>query len=145
MRNPKHVFMHFVDLLGKKIDNPIVHLYQKRFPFHKLVADANRGTVLFETERFVYTKKGIYRFIFSGEHYSPESLVAMILSEARRFTEKYAEQTVKDVVITVPPYYNQAERRAVATAVNISGMNLLQVGWFFLKKLEYYSILVDQR
>ncbi len=66
----------------------------------------------------------------------------MILSEARRFTEKYAEQTVKDVVITVPPYFNQAERRAMATAVNISGLNLLQVSDSFVLFIEkHYELL----
>lgn len=51
----------------------------------------------------------------------------MILSEARKIVEKYAEQPVKDVVITVPPYFNQAERRAMAAAAEIAGLNLLQV------------------
>jgi hypothetical protein len=65
---------------------------------------------------------------FSGDHYSPEMLIAMILSEARKITEKYAEQPVKDAVITVPSYFNQAERRAMAVAAEIAGLNLLQVG-----------------
>ncbi len=63
----------------------------------------------------------------SGEKYSVEALLAMILAEARRLTEAYAEQTVKDAVITVPAYFNQAERRAVEDAARIAGINLLQV------------------
>uniref|UniRef100_A0A914VZ10 Hypoxia up-regulated protein 1 n=1 Tax=Plectus sambesii TaxID=2011161 RepID=A0A914VZ10_9BILA len=113
IRTPDQTYMHLVDLLGKKFDNPIVHLHQKRFPFYKTRPDDNRGTVMFETK--------------SGEHYSPETLIAMILSEARKMTEKFAEQPVKDVVITVPPYFNQAERRAMAAAAELAGLNLLQL------------------
>lgn len=51
----------------------------------------------------------------------------MTLWNARKITEAYAGDTVKDVVITVPAYYTQAERRAVANAATIAGLNLLQV------------------
>ncbi len=48
IRFPRKAFIHLVDLLGKKFDNPIVHLYHKRFPFYNLVPDQNRGTVAFQ-------------------------------------------------------------------------------------------------
>ena len=51
----------------------------------------------------------------------------MILGNARDFTEAYAEQTVKDVVITVPAYFTQTERLAVEKAAQIAKLNLLQV------------------
>ena len=38
-----------------------------------------------------------------------------------------SEQAISDVVVTVPPYFNQAERRAVAHAVDLSGLSLLQL------------------
>lgn len=64
---------------------------------------------------------------FSEDRYTVVELVAMLLSEARAITEKYADQTVKDAVIAVPPYFNQAERRAMADAAKVAGLNLLQV------------------
>lgn len=59
--------------------------------------------------------------------YNLETLLAMILQNAQSFTEEFAGQSVKDIVITVPPFFGQAERRALISAVNITGMNLLQV------------------
>jgi len=52
MRFPEHTYGFLVDLLGKKFDHPAVHLYKNRFPYYKLVADQNRGTVAFENEEY---------------------------------------------------------------------------------------------
>ncbi|KHJ79352.1 hypothetical protein OESDEN_21003 [Oesophagostomum dentatum] len=51
----------------------------------------------------------------------------MILWSARQTTEAFALQRVKDCVITVPIFFNQAERRALVTAADIAGLNLLQL------------------
>uniref|UniRef100_A0A0N5AY75 Hypoxia up-regulated protein 1 n=1 Tax=Syphacia muris TaxID=451379 RepID=A0A0N5AY75_9BILA len=112
IKNPKNSFVHLVDLLGKTIDNPIVSLYKQRFPFINLVADDERKTV---------------NFIANEDKYDVETLVAMVLDNARRLTESFAEQSVKDVVITVPAFFNQAERRAMTKAAEIAGLNLLQL------------------
>lgn len=53
--------------------------------------------------------------------------MAMILNHARKLAEDFAEQTIEDVVITVPAFFNQAERRAMVKAAEIAGLNLLQV------------------
>ncbi|KRZ12318.1 Hypoxia up-regulated protein 1 [Trichinella pseudospiralis] len=113
-RKPVASYAFLVNLLGKKLDNPVVQNYQKHFPFYHLIADPNRGTVLFEEKS-------------SGNTYSPEELVAMILADARAAAEAYAEQKIKDVVIAVPAYFTQAERRAMANAVDIAGLNLLSL------------------
>jgi len=54
VRFPSNAYLYFLDLLGKKIDNPVVQLFQKRFPQYKLVADDERGTVLFQDDGYVY-------------------------------------------------------------------------------------------
>ena len=51
VRFPANAYLYFLDLLGKKIDNPMVQLYQKRFPYYNIVADEERGTVLFKHDR----------------------------------------------------------------------------------------------
>lgn len=48
IRTPKVAFRYFQDLLGKRIDNPHVALYQSRFPEHELVKDEKRQTVIFK-------------------------------------------------------------------------------------------------
>uniref|UniRef100_A0A0R3S038 Hypoxia up-regulated protein 1 n=1 Tax=Elaeophora elaphi TaxID=1147741 RepID=A0A0R3S038_9BILA len=67
------------------------------------------------------------RFCRDGEIYSVESIVAMILRRCREVVEKFAKQPVRDVVITVPVFFNQAERRALVAATEIAELNLLQL------------------
>ncbi|MFH4982125.1 hypothetical protein AB6A40_008834 [Gnathostoma spinigerum] len=117
VKQPQHAFMHLVDLLGKDIDNPIVHLYRKRFPFMQIVPDEKRNTV---------------QFVNQNETYSVESLVAMVLSNAQKIAESFAGQGVSGVVITVPAFFNQAERKAVRVAAQIAGLNLLQARFFLI-------------
>jgi hypoxia up-regulated 1 len=112
VKQPANSYSFFTDLIGKTIDNSIVQRYQQQFPHIKLSADELRGTVHVETENGTF---------------SIESLLAMVLWNAREQTEAYAGQPVRDVVITVPVFFNQAERKAVAAAAEIAGLNLLQL------------------
>lgn len=57
--------------------------------------------------------------------------MAMILRRCREVVEKFAKQPVRDVVITVPVFFNQAERRALVAAAEIAELNLLQVRFDF--------------
>jgi hypoxia up-regulated 1 len=59
--------------------------------------------------------------------YSPEELVAMILNYTRIIAQDYAEQPIRDCVITVPVFYTQAQRRAMLYAANLVGLNVLQL------------------
>ena len=51
----------------------------------------------------------------------------MVLEHAKDIAEKFAEQPVNDAVITVPPYFNQAERRAMVRAGEMAGLKVLQI------------------
>jgi hypoxia up-regulated 1 len=48
---PPNMYFYLLELLGKTVDNPIVKLYQKRFPYYNIVADPERNTVLFQHDR----------------------------------------------------------------------------------------------
>lgn len=67
------------------------------------------------------------KFSSSETFYSPEELLGMILSKARDFAQEYSRQPVKEAVITVPPFFNQAERRAVLNAAELAGIKVLQL------------------
>ncbi|XP_075876138.1 hypoxia up-regulated protein 1 [Nelusetta ayraudi] len=113
VKNPKTVYRHLQILLGKKHDNPQVALYQKRFPEHQLQEDPVRGTVYFK---------------FSEEiQYTPEELLGMMLNYSCGLAQDFAEQPIKDAVITVPTFFNQAERRAVLQAAQMAGLKVLQL------------------
>ncbi|NWI39081.1 HYOU1 protein, partial [Picathartes gymnocephalus] len=113
IRTPKVAFRYFQDLLGKRIDNPHVALYQSRFPEHELVRDETRQTVIFKLSPTI--------------QYSPEEMLGMILNYSRGLAEEFAEQPIKDAVITVPAYFNQAERRAVLHATRMADLKVLQL------------------
>ncbi|KAI6112082.1 heat shock protein 70 family [Pisolithus croceorrhizus] len=60
-----------------------------------------------------------------GTEWSTEELIAMQLSYVKKLAEDVAGELVQDVVVTVPPYYTQFERDAVADAIEIAGLRTL--------------------
>nr|CAD1838264.1 unnamed protein product [Ananas comosus var. bracteatus] len=59
--------------------------------------------------------------------YTAEELLAMILNYGMSLADSHARVPVKDVVITVPPYFGQAERRAMVQAAQLAGINVLSL------------------
>ena len=64
---------------------------------------------------------------FNGKKYSAEELSAIILMKLKNDAEKYLKEPVTDAVITVPAYFNDAERTATITAGQLAGLNVLQI------------------
>src|SRR3954452_10945025 len=64
---------------------------------------------------------------FGGKIYSAEELSALILRKLKADAEKYLKEPVTDAVITVPAYFNDAERTATITAGQLAGLNVLQI------------------
>uniref|UniRef100_A0A3Q1EFN5 Hypoxia up-regulated protein 1 n=1 Tax=Acanthochromis polyacanthus TaxID=80966 RepID=A0A3Q1EFN5_9TELE len=113
VKNPKTVYRHLQSLLGKKHDNLQVELYQKRFPEHHLEEDRVRGTSYFKNSEEM--------------QHTPGELLGMVLNYSRGLAQDFAEQPIKDAVITVPAFFNQAERRAVLQAAQMAGLKVLQL------------------
>lgn len=122
--HPDKTFRYLVNLLGQKAGSDIVKQYQQRFPFHKIEADLERGTVRFVLE--------------DNLSYSVEELLAMVVEHCMENAVNYAEGTLlNDVVITVPPYFTQVSdnkrsktprvKKAFAPEIIVrSGKGLLQ-------------------
>uniref|UniRef100_A0A671VBD9 Hypoxia up-regulated protein 1 n=1 Tax=Sparus aurata TaxID=8175 RepID=A0A671VBD9_SPAAU len=113
MKNPKTVYRRLQTLLGKKHNNLQVAHYQKHFPEHQLQEDPVRGTVYFKNSEEM--------------QYTPEELLGMVLNYSCGLAQDFAEQPIKDAVITVPAFFNQAERRAVLQAAQMAGLKVLQL------------------
>ena len=64
---------------------------------------------------------------FDGKIFSAEELSALILRKLKADAEKYLKEPVTDAVITVPAYFNDAERTATITAGQLAGFNVLQI------------------
>jgi molecular chaperone DnaK len=67
------------------------------------------------------------RFQIMGKEYSPEEISAQILRKLAEDATKYLGEKVTDVVITVPAYFNDAQRQATKDAGKIAGLNVLRI------------------
>ena len=64
---------------------------------------------------------------FEGKDYTPQEISARILQKLKRDAESYIGEDVTDAVITVPAYFNDAERQATNEAGQIAGLNVLRI------------------
>ncbi|KAI3850192.1 hypothetical protein MKW98_008494 [Papaver atlanticum] len=108
-RYPDKVYSQVRDMIGKPfsyVKNLVDSLY---LPFD--VVEDSRGSVGIKTD--------------DGTVYSPEEFVAMILSYGMSLSELQTKLKVKDVVISVPPFFGQAERRGLLQAAQLANINVL--------------------
>jgi molecular chaperone DnaK len=68
-----------------------------------------------------------WTFDVDGKKYTPQEISARILGKLKRDAETYLGQPVTDAVITVPAYFNDAERQATKDAGEIAGLNVLRI------------------
>lgn len=68
-----------------------------------------------------------YKVKVDGKEYTPQEISAMILQYIKKFAEDYLGEPVKDAVITVPAYFNDAQRQATKDAGKIAGLNIQRI------------------
>ncbi|OHD84681.1 MAG: molecular chaperone DnaK [Sulfuricurvum sp. RIFCSPHIGHO2_02_FULL_43_9] len=75
----------------------------------------------------IVDKNGMAAVDVAGKIYTPQEISAKILSKLKADAESYLGQAVSDAVITVPAYFNDAQRKATKEAGTIAGLNVLRI------------------
>lgn len=101
-------------LIGRPFDDPIVQKEIKNYPY--VVKDDGKNR-----PKIVATVKG------EVKEFYPEEISAMVLQKMRSIAEAYLGTTVKDAVVTVPAYFNDAQRQATKDAGRIAGLNVMRI------------------
>jgi molecular chaperone DnaK len=106
--NPENTVFSIKRFVGRKFSE--VSDEQQRVPYHIVTAD--NGDVWVEAR---------------GKKYSPPEVSAMVLQKLKQAAEDYLGEPVTDAVITVPAYFNDAQRQATKDAGKIAGLNVLRI------------------
>ena len=108
--NPKNTIFAVKRLIGRKTDSPEVEKAKRVLPYE--ITGASNG------DAWVKIK---------GESKSPQEVSAMILTKMKQTAEDYLGEKVTEAVITVPAYFDDAQRQATKDAGKIAGLNVLRI------------------
>jgi len=108
--NPERTFFAVKRLIGRRYDDPTVEKDKALVPYK--IVRASNGDAWVEAD---------------GKTYSPSQISAFVLQKMKETAEAYLGQKVEQAVITVPAYFNDAQRQATKDAGKIAGLEVLRI------------------
>ncbi|KZV96951.1 heat shock protein 70 [Exidia glandulosa HHB12029] len=111
--NPRNTVFDAKRLIGRKFDDREVQADRKHWPF-KLVANGDKPLIRVEHRN-------------ETRDFSPEEISAMVLAKMKTTAEAYLGRKVSRAVVTVPAYFNDAQRQATKDAGTIAGLDVVRI------------------
>ncbi len=108
--NPENTIFAVKRLIGRNFEDPTVKKDIETAPF-----------------KIINSAKGVAWIEAKGTKYSPSQISAFVLQKMKETAEKYLGQEVSKAVITVPAYFNDAQRQATKDAGKIAGLEVLRI------------------
>ncbi len=108
--NPERTIFAVKRLIGRRYDDPTVEKDKKLVPYH--IVRADNGDAWVEAD---------------GKKFSPSQISAFILQKMKETAESFLGEKVEKAVITVPAYFNDAQRQATKDAGKIAGLEVLRI------------------
>jgi molecular chaperone DnaK (HSP70) len=112
INNPENTIYDVKRLIGKRYSDEIVQNYKEYFTYN--ITTTEDDNIIIKTD---YGKK----------YYTPEEISAIILSKIKNISEKYLKCDIKQAVITIPAYFNDAQRQATKDAATIAGIECVRM------------------
>lgn len=109
------------------ITNPEKTIYSIKRIMGLMMDEKNAKEAQSKVGYKIVDRNGAAAVEIGGKIYTPQEISAKILGKLKTDAEEYLGQTITDAVITVPAYFNDAQRKATQEAGTIAGLNVLRI------------------
>ncbi len=118
--NPANTIYDIKRIIGRRADDPVVDQTKKLISYDIIDDQSKHHNILVQLDKkdSTTTRKNIYR---------PEEICSYILLEIKKMASNYLHKNITKAVITVPAYFNDAQRQATLDSAKIAGLDVLKI------------------
>ncbi|XWV26555.1 heat shock protein 70-like protein [Tupanvirus soda lake] len=118
--NPANTIYDIKRIIGRRMDDPVIEQIKRLISYEIIDDQSKYHNILVQLDKkdTSITHKMIYR---------PEEICSQILFEIKRMANNYLRKKISKAVITVPAYFNDAQRQATLDAAKIAGLDVLKI------------------